>query len=175
MLSDEEQKARAIEISKIYPAPGSRQSLTETVKEEFKLKPTVLATFLFSIPLIFANTLYDFYTLGKYTSTADVQAASIVFILLLFALFITFVVCFKACHTILYSNYSASSSIFWLSLVTISVVLPFFRLLISGQPGQALPELLIRSSIFMLVCMIVTALIFMLITKFTLKHSTKSS
>jgi hypothetical protein len=173
MLSDEQQKARALKISSVYPTPVNRSTKKEPQIEVFKLRPTILAAFLFSIPLFSANTLYNFYTLGKYTSTADVQAASIMFILMLFALLVVFIVCFRCSSNILYANYSGSSVIFWLSFVATFTIVPFLRVFLSGQSGQGIIELILRNSIFLIASIIVTSFIFILITKIVLKYSNK--
>jgi hypothetical protein len=164
MLTDKEQKARALKVSSLYLTP-----LKQSPKALASRMPTLKAATLFSIPLFCANTLYNFYFLGTYTNVTDIQAASILFIVLLFGLFGLFVICFRASFAMLYNTYSRGGTIFWLVFVTTFTLVPFIRVLTTGSAGQGILELLVRCSIFALSCTLLTGLIFVSITKIVLQ------
>jgi hypothetical protein len=170
MLTDKEQKARALKVSSLYltPLKQSPKALASRI-ETYKWMPTLKAATLFSIPLFCANTLYNFYFLGTYTNVTDIQAASILFIVLLFGLFGLFVICFRASFAMLYNTYSRGGTIFWLVFVTTFTLVPFIRVLTTGSAGQGILELLVRCSIFALSCTLLTGLIFVSITKIVLQ------
>ena len=169
MLTDEEQRIRAQKISSLYLTPLKRNTTATVMIEKLSLKATLSAAVFFSVPPILANTLYDFYYLGSFTTVADIQAGSILFIGMLMAVFGMFVLCLKTCFNILYKTYSSAGTIYWLSFIACFTLVPFLRVFTSEQDGQGVIELLTRASFFSLCCLILTSVIFILITKLTLK------
>ena len=169
MLTEDEQKKRAQKISSLYLTPLKRNNDETLIAEKMRWRPILAAALFFCVPLIFANTLYDFYFLGTYTNVADIQAASILFIVMLLALFAAFVICFKASFDVLYNTYSNARAIYWLSFVATFTFVPFLRIFISGKDGQSISELVVHDSVFAGACIVLTSLLFVLVTKIVLR------
>jgi len=175
MLSDEEEKARALKVSKLYLTPLKRKTDATSWTETFNWSITLQAAVFLAVPLIFANTLYDFYFLNTYTNLADIQAASMIFIVMLMATVGLFILCFRAGFNAIYNRYATGRTIFLLSLIAIISIVPFVRTFTSGSTGQELAELVVRCSIFAVACLILTTVIVALITKIVLAVTTQKN
>ena len=175
MLSDEEEKARALKVSKLYLTPLKRKTDATSWIEKFSWSVTIQAAIFMAVPIILANTLYDFYFLSTYTNLTDIQAASMLFIVMLILIGGLLILCFRASFNTIYNRYATGRTIFLLSLIAGISFIPFIRTLTTGAAGQELPELVIRSSLFAAACLVLSIIIFAVITKVVLVVTTRKS
>jgi len=147
VLTDEQERQRAIEVSKLYGVP---------IQHHKEVQPYVPLTFglvfqvalLFVLPLVLINAVLSLYLYAPMSNLADIQAASIGLVVALLLLCLLFFVTLRSFRLKLYYRYRASRPVFWLSVLLLLPVLVVIRGLTAGLPPQPIDEIMLRSMIF---------------------------
>lgn len=147
MLTDEQERQRAIEVSKLYGVP---------IQHHKEVQPYVPLTFglvlqvalLFVLPLVLTNLVFSLYLYAPITNLADIQAASIGLVVALLLLCLLFFLTLRSFRLKLYYRYRASRPVFWVSVLLLLPVLVLLRGITAGVPPQPIDEVLLRSIIF---------------------------
>lgn len=147
MLSDEEQKRRAEQISKLYNSPLKRKV---TKPARYAVGWAILSAVIFCIPAIYLYFILFFFNNITYSNLTDVQAAGIAFIVQFIGWGVLIIFCLKYFRDTLYNHYMGVRLIFWTSLL---VLVPYFIYLmqtIPGNPPQTMEEIMSRAGLFVI-------------------------
>ena len=175
MLTEEQEKKRAIEISQLYGTPLKRRAQLEIQRNNIKWSTTLIVAFVLTLPFAAANALFGFYQKSSYASLTDIQSASIGFIVMLFLLAGLFIFCLKFSADELYRTYSTSRFIFYVTLFLFIPSCYYLSSITGGAPGQNAQELITRSLVFAGLAVIASTVIIAVLTIIASRASRKTS
>ncbi len=146
MLSPEQERERALKVAELY---GQRLLRPEPLyTKPLNLSPATKSALVLAIPPVAFAALLDIYRNNNYSNLTDVQAASMIFIPSLMAVFAITVIVIRYVYTKLNNSYTFSNSVFWIGLaVVVGFSLTLFQLT-TGSGMQSPIEIMARIVIF---------------------------
>ncbi|MDB5161802.1 MAG: hypothetical protein JWM52_310 [Candidatus Saccharibacteria bacterium] len=148
MLSKQEQEQRALAISKLYGKPLLRKSEDNTTAIAHSWPTSLLVAATYTFPFAVTNALFSFYNNNDYSSTTEIQASSMLFVLFFIVLAGLFILFIKFSKDELYKKYVTSMFIFTGTTIIMLPVFFYLHEFIAGQAPQSLNEILIRVILF---------------------------
>ena len=175
MLNKQEQEKRAKYISGLYGKPLKRKVADNTASRQHRWAVSFFAGSLLLLPFLISSAVFGFYNNYPYTSLADVQAGSILFVIYFIGLVALFIIFLKITANELRRRYSTGRFIF---LGTIFIMIPIYywlhKLIVWHDP-QEINEIVVRVSIYAVIAYFVTVAVIAGVTTFAAKRAAKSN
>ncbi len=134
MLTKEQERQRALKISKLYfEARKEPRKINVRPRRVFSWSQVVKLSVAFVLPFVIESIIYSFFVDLGYNTISDVQAAGMVFIALLIIIGIWMIFALKRFRDGLGDMVVSSNSIFWLACFFIIPTTFLLRLLFIGN------------------------------------------
>ncbi len=149
MLTSEEERQRAIKVSKLY-LRTSKKSIDKKlqINHSFRWSKIIMPSIVLSVPFIAANVVYAIFTDLDYLTRSDVAAGGIVFILSFLSVVYCIYLGLKYFLDKLERTVINARLIFWLTILFSVPPIMFLRHLIIGNSTQGIYSLLSEAAFY---------------------------